>query len=142
MNAKVADVMVENVVVARPHDTVSHVRGLLERSHIHAVPVVGPQGEPVGVVSSADLARELKAATPVSRIMSEPVYTVAQYDGVHVAARVMRNHRIHHLVVTHEQTLVGIVSSLDLLRLVEDHRFVAKAPPTPKGAAGKQAGKQ
>lgn len=132
MNAKVAEVMVENVVVARPHDTVSHVRGLLERNHIHAVPVVGPEGEALGIVSSADLAQELKAATPVSRIMSERVYMVAQYDGVHVAARVMRNHRIHHLVVTHEQKVVGIVSSFDLLRLVEDHRFVAKAAPTPR----------
>jgi len=133
VNAKVVDVMVENVVVARPHDTVSHVRGMLDRSHIHAVPVVGPEGEALGVVSSADLAQDLKAATPVSRIMSEKVYTVAQYDGVHVAARVMRNHRIHHLVVTHEQKVVGILSSFDLLRLVEDHRFVAKAAPTPKG---------
>ena len=34
------------------------------------------------------------------------------------------------LVVTHEQKVVGILSSFDLLKLVEGHRFVAKAGPT------------
>ena len=40
--------------------------------------IVGAGGEPLGIVSSADLARELKPATPVSRIMSETVHTVAR----------------------------------------------------------------
>ena len=42
----------------------------------------------------------------------------------------MRNHHIHHLVVTHEQKVVGMISAFDLLKLVESHRFVAKNPPT------------
>ena len=43
----------------------------------------------------------------------------------------MRNHQIHHLVVTHEQKIVGVLSAFDLLKLVEDHRFVMKNPSTP-----------
>ena len=39
--------------------------------------------------------------------------------------------RDYHLVVTHEKEVVGIISSFDLLKLVEDKRFVAKAGPTP-----------
>jgi signal-transduction protein with cAMP-binding, CBS, and nucleotidyltransferase domain len=42
----------------------------------------------------------------------------------------MRNHRIHRVVVTHEQKVVGIISAFDLLALVEDHRWVAKNPPS------------
>jgi CBS domain-containing protein len=136
VNVKVADVMAKRVVVARPHDSVDHVRGMLERSRIHAVPIVGPEGELLGVVSSADLARQLKPATPVKQLMSEKVYTVPKYDGVHVAARVMRNRKIHHLVVTHEQKVVGMLSSFDLLKLVEGHRFVAKRAPTPPRNSG------
>jgi signal-transduction protein with cAMP-binding, CBS, and nucleotidyltransferase domain len=42
----------------------------------------------------------------------------------------MRNHKIHHVIVTHEHHVVGVISAFDLLKLVEDHRFVAKNPPT------------
>ena len=63
--------------------------------------------------------------------MSKKVFTVPEYEDASVAARVMRNHHIHHLVVTHEQKVVGILSTFDLLQLVEDHRFVMKNAPTP-----------
>ena len=63
--------------------------------------------------------------------MTRKVYTVPAYEDVHVAARIMRNHRIHHLVVTHEGGVVGMLSAYDLLSLVEEHRYVAKNAPTP-----------
>jgi CBS domain-containing protein len=63
-------------------------------------------------------------------VMTEGVYTVPKYDDVSIAARVMRNHKIHRVVVTHEKKVVGVLSSFDLLKLVEGHRFVAKNPPT------------
>ena len=130
MSVKVSELMSERVVTAEPHHTVDHVRGLLERSRVSAVPVVDPEGRPVGIVSAADLRRDVKAGSPVKTIMTEKVYTVPRYDDVHVAARVMRNHRIHRVVVTDEQKVVGILSAFDLLKLVEDHRFVMKNPPT------------
>ena len=52
----------------------------------------------------------------------------------------MRNHKIHHLMVTSEQKIVGVISSFDLLKLVEGHRFVMKNPPTQKSRGrGKRA---
>ena len=42
----------------------------------------------------------------------------------------MRNHNIHRVVVTHEKQVVGMLSAFDLLKLVEDHRYVAKNAPT------------
>ena len=112
------------------HATVEHVRGLLERNRIGAIPVVDSEGEAVGIVSATDLAADLKPASPISQIMTEKVYTVTQYDDVSIAARVMRNHKIHRVVVTHEKKVVGVLSSFDLLKLVEGHRFVLKNPPT------------
>ena len=58
------------------------------------------------------------------------VYTVPKYDDVSVAARVMRNHKIHRVIVTHEQEVVGVLSAFDLLELVEGHRWIAKNPPS------------
>lgn len=132
MNIKIADLMAKRVISAQPHHSVDHVRGIFERNRIHAVPILGPQGEAAGIVTTADVARKLKGATPVSRIMTRQVYAVPAYNDVSAAARVMRKHRIHHVVVTHEKRVVGIISSLDLLKLVEGHRFVAKNAPAPR----------
>ncbi len=130
MNVCIQDLMAKRVLVARPHHTVDHVRGLMERNRVHAIPVVDDGGHPVGIVTSSDLVAERKGGTPVSRVMSEDVRTLPAYNDVHVAARVMRRHKIHHVVVTHEKEVVGIVSSFDLLKLVENHRYVAKDGPT------------
>lgn len=130
MNTKIHELMVANVITVEPHHTVDRLCCLIGTNHIHAIPVVDSEGAAVGIVSSTDLIPDLKGGTPVGQLMTRKVYTVPQYDDVHIAARIMRNHHIHHVVVTHEQKVVGMLSSFDLLKLVEDHRFVMKNPPT------------
>ena len=130
MNVKVHEVMTASVVTTQPHASIGHIRGLMKRHKIGSIPVVDSDGHPVGIVSSMDLVRDLKPGAPVSTVMTEKVLTVPKYDEVSTAARVMRNHKIHHVVVTHEKQVVGVLSSFDLLRLVENHRFIAKPPPT------------
>lgn len=136
MNIKVDELMTASVITAQPHQSVDHVRRILENNSISAVPVVDADGHPVGIVSNTDLAHDLKPGLPISQIMSENVLTVPQYDDASVAARVMRNHKIHRVVVTHERKIVGVVSAFDLLKLVEGHRFVAKNAPTPSKRRG------
>lgn len=139
MNVKIKDLMVERVITARPHHSVEHLRGLMENNGLHAVPILGPEGEAVGIVTSSDLIGSLKAGTPASRIMSRRVFCAPAYNDIHVAARVMRKHGIHHVVVTHEKQVVGIISSFDLLKLVEDKRFTAKpAPRAEKRKSGRR----
>ena len=130
MNIKVIELMTETVVTAEPHQSIEHVRNILDKNAITALPVVDSEKHPVGIVSSKDLAHDLKPGAPISSIMTKKVYTVPQYDDVRIAARVMRNHKIHRVVVTHEKRVVGMLSAFDLLKLVEAHRFVAKGAPT------------
>jgi CBS domain-containing protein len=99
---------------------------MMERNRIHAVPVVGVNKEALGIVTTADLTRRVNDGSPVSRIMSANVTVVPAYNDASVAARIMRKRRIHHVVVTHEKAVVGIISSFDLLKLVEGHRYVDK----------------
>ena len=131
MNVKLEELMSKNVVTTQPHVTVEHVQKMMRNNKVGAIPVVNAENEPIGIVSSTDLTPDLNPASPISSIMTNKVYTVPQYDDVSVAARVMRNHKIHRVVVTHEKKVVGILSSFDLLQLVEDHRFVPKNAPTP-----------
>lgn len=130
MNAKVDDLMTKSVITIEPHTTIDRVRRILQRNKVGAIPVVDPDGQPVGIVSATDLVPSLKNESHASAIMTKKVYTVPKYDDVSVAARIMRNHKIHRLVVTHEQKVVGMITTFDLLELVQDHRWVPKNPPT------------
>ena len=130
MNVKVHELMTESVVTIGRNASIHEARQLLEEHGIGAVPIVDALGRPIGVVSSTDLLHDLDTGSPVESIMTDGVYTVPKYDDVSIAARVMRNHRIHRVVVTHEQKVVGVLTTFDLLKLVEGHRFVAKNPPT------------
>ena len=138
--ADVGDLMTSSVITVTRHQTIEHARDLMARHGIHAVPVVSDEQEAVGVVTSTDLIDRPSGETLIGQVMTRDVYTVPQYSGVHIAARMMRNHRIHHLIVTHEKKVVGIVSSFDLLRLVEDRRFVMKSQPSRprKGGGGRR----
>ena len=53
MTIKIAELMAKRVVTATPHQSVSHVRELMARRHIHAIPIVGPELELLGIVSGA-----------------------------------------------------------------------------------------
>lgn len=129
MNIKVDELMTESVVTAQPHQSIEHVRKVVNNNRISSIPVVDSDDHPVGIVSLTDLARDLKPGSPVSSIMTERVYTIPQYNDASAAARLMRNQHIHHIVVTHEKKIVGMLSAFDLLKLVEEHRYVAKNAP-------------
>jgi CBS domain-containing protein len=131
MNVKIADLMAKNVVTVGPHDAIVKVRDTMQKKRIGAIPVIGKAGEALGIITTTDLIKETRAER-VESVMTEGVRQVSAYDDVSAAARVMRKHKIHHVVVTHEKKVVGILSSFDLLSLVEDKRFTMKNPPTPK----------
>ena len=52
MNVKVDDLMIRTVMTTTAHQTCGHVKKLLSEHRGNCVPVVDPDGEPVGVVSS------------------------------------------------------------------------------------------
>ncbi len=135
---KVQDLMTSNVITAKRHHTVAQVKASLRKRKIGSLPVVDDDDRPVGIVSSLDLLEEVSKDAPVSKVMTKTVYTIPQYSDIHIAARMMRNHKVHHLIVTHEKEVVGLISSFDLLKLVENHRFVEKNPSTPRKAVGKR----
>ncbi|HRW37528.1 MAG: CBS domain-containing protein [Acidimicrobiales bacterium] len=138
MNVTVDELMQAPVMTITKHETVGHARTLMADHHVSALPVVGPDGAPLGIVTATDLldGHGHPDGAPVSQVMSTSTYTVPRREGPHVAARIMRNHHLHHVVVVDDHRVVGMVSSFDLLKLVEDHRYVAKGAPTPARQAG------
>lgn len=60
---KAADVMVSNVISVGSQASVQEVADVLLRNGISGVPVIGPRGELVGIVSEGDLMRRPEAGT-------------------------------------------------------------------------------
>ena len=119
MTIAVAHIMSSKVVYAAMDHSVDHVRELMAAKKIHALPVVGKNKKIMGIVTTADVARHFADGTPVQHVMSETVIRLAATESASKAARLMRKHRIHHLVVIDGDKVVGMLSSYDLLKLVE-----------------------
>jgi CBS domain-containing protein len=137
------DLMTPDVVSVPPETPVLAVARLLSERGISAVPVLGPAGEVLGVVTEADLIRRLAGeedakpgwfaslfvdpATEAERyakthgvrakdIMSEMVLTVGENDTAAHIALLMEDRNISRDFVVTEGRLRGIVSRADLLR--------------------------
>ena len=130
MTVKVSELMTVGIITSSSRQTVGHAKKKMKRRKISFMPVVDPKGVPKGVISMRDLVAHEKNATPVSNLMTKRVYTIPSYENVEVAARMMRNHKIHHLIITHEKKAVGVLSSFDLLELIVGKRFGVKKSGT------------
>jgi CBS domain-containing protein len=145
---RISDLMNSDVVCARPGMTVAEVRDLLATRGIGGAPVVDDSGKILGVVSQSDLVRQTSQRTtvgesghfftnvseyrelanlprdlsdaPVETVMSKEAYTVPQDSSAAAGAKMMRERKIHRLLVTDGGLLVGVVTALDLLRAVEE----------------------
>jgi CBS domain-containing protein len=136
---RVADIMASPVHTVAPDQTLAHLRRFLADKAVHAAPVLDEEENLVGIVTSSDLLGDVSEDARIGDVMTEDVHTIPEYSPIHQVARMMRNHHIHHVLVTHEKRVVGIVSSFDILRLVEDKQFVPKNPSKPSGSTSKRA---
>jgi CBS domain-containing protein len=110
-----------------PDDKVAYVREVMMGKKIHAVPVFDDEDRPLGIVTATDLIDAPHGEMEVADIMSREVVTVPQESAVSEAARIMRSKRVHHLLVTADEEVVGILSSFDLLKVVENNGFRARS---------------
>ena len=119
MSRTVGDLMVKSVVELTDSENVGAARERMDELHISAVPVVNSDGALVGILTATDLVTDYDDVLPVARIMTSPVHTIRPGAKAAEAAHLMRKHGHHHLVVVEGDRVVGILSSLDLLRVID-----------------------
>lgn len=107
----VGDLMTCPVTAAAPGDVLERVADLLVDGHSGAVPVAGPDGLLLGVITEGDLLREAGPREPVAAaVMSAPVVVVGVDQTPNEARALMIRHRIHHLpVVDGAGRLTGMI---------------------------------
>jgi CBS domain-containing protein len=120
MAIKVEDLMAPGVLAVNRDATVAEVRSLMKAHDVHALPVVDENGHPEGIVTASDLLGDTVPGMAVSRIMTGRLHIVRRGTDVREAARIMREHEIHQVIVVEDDQLVGMLTSFDLLQLVEE----------------------
>jgi CBS domain-containing protein len=111
-----------------PDDPVLDAIKMMAERHVGALLVMNGS-ELVGIVSERDYARKVillgraSGDTPVSQIMSTPVYTVNSKRTVSDCMRLMTQYRVRHLPVVEGGRVMGVISIGDLVKaVIEDQR--------------------
>jgi acetoin utilization protein AcuB len=125
---RVAERMTRTVVTVRRDATATTAWALMKVRRFRHLPVVDDRGRLVGIVSDRDLTQVPSTQTPagqgvptdmpVERIMTAVIVSVRPDDDVAEAARLMWEHKIGALPVVENGRLVGIVTEIDLLRML------------------------
>ena len=139
LHYKVSDLMQASVMSTTRSQSIEHARKVMHERHVNCLPVAGPDNEPVGILTTSDLMDGKSETRHVSDVMSKAVYTVPLYADASIAAKMMRKHHVHHLVVVDEKRIAGILSSFDLLLVLEDKRATKKhdrKPVRPRRLSG------
>jgi CBS domain-containing protein len=106
------------LVTVEPGATVGQAARAMRKVHDDVVLV---QDDPPGIITDHDfqvkvLAEDLGPETPVRQVMTQPLKTLPDDTPVHTALLFMLEEKIHHLPVTEEGRIKGIISATDLLR--------------------------
>jgi CBS domain-containing protein len=117
--ATVADIMTKELVILDSRTSLDVAARILSERRIGGAPIVSPEGEPLGMVTRADLLDPRHASTDASveSAMTRLLYAVRPTDPALAAIRLMAAENIHRVVVVDPQgKLVGIVTSMDVVR--------------------------
>jgi CBS-domain-containing membrane protein len=140
---KASDVMVSNVITVGPDARVPEVAELLLRNRISAVPVVGADGEMLGIVSEGDLLNRPESETAhrkswwlealtsnetlaanyvkshsqkVTDVMTRDMLTASPETTVAEVAALLEKYCIKRVPIEKDGKIVGIVSRANLLQ--------------------------
>ncbi len=125
MHMKVFDLMMREVVVAKPNQNVAYIKKLMLRHDIRRVVIVDDQKRAIGMVTLKDLISQSYKApwrrrsierVNVGRIMSTNLFTSKPAGNVTSIAKCMFENNISGIPVIDDEKVVGIVTKFDLIR--------------------------
>lgn len=140
MNTIVADHMAANPILIRADASLTEAAELMDRQHVHGLPVVDASGALIGVLSQTDLNRARSTeylwvnwpGLSVRHLMTSPAITIHKSTPLIVAARKMEQHQIHRLVVVEdgdETSPIGVLSMTDLIHVLASETSQRAAAP-------------
>lgn len=110
-------IMTKHPETIHPDDTLAKAKEMMEVAGFRRLPVVKGD-EVVGMLTERDLRSHAGYldSTKVNAAMSAPVISVGPNSTVQAAARLMLRHKIGGLPVLDSGKLVGMVTTIDMLK--------------------------
>ncbi len=144
---KAKDLMKKNVVTVAPRIHLKELAQIFDERGISGAPVVGANGVLLGVVSKSDLVRyqhaeefvpddnafytdgssdpfprgfhvQVPDRTRVEEIMTPTIIRADEEAPAAALAKMMRRRKIHRIFITKEERLCGVVTTMDLLKVI------------------------
>ncbi len=120
---RVGDVMVRNIPIADPDQSVHEAAKIMKQEKVSALIVVSENDNPMGIITERDFVHKIVAEnkdilkTKVRDIMSTPLVSVTPETTLEEASVILKTHRIKRLPVINKKTkrLVGILSVTTLI---------------------------
>ena len=118
----VKDIMTKALISVNLTTTVVQIAKMMEQGGIGAV-LVKENDNLVGIITDRDFATKIAANnlpfdTPVEKIMSSPLITINHDEHISAAAQMMYSKKIRKLAVSENGTIVGLVTSTDLVNQI------------------------
>ncbi len=121
MSNSISKIMQKNVVVANVDDSISEVEAFITEHKLSFLPVVDSTNKCFGVICDYDILKfhNEKGNSKLEHaweICSHSVINVSDDISIKDAAELLIEKRVHHLVISNNDKIIGVVSSIDLLR--------------------------
>lgn len=143
LNLKAKDIMSTTIRKARPDWFINQLAKLFAENSISGAPVEDEDGNVLGVVSATDIVRYSRGGdrdekkgysdkdlqimafgsrihVKVHEIMSSSVIEVVEETAVQKVAATMIDQEVHRVFVTRDEKIVGVISTVDLLKVIKD----------------------
>lgn len=119
----VTQLMTADVLTVTPDTDLTDAADTMLRAGVSSLVVVDDDSHPVGMLTSTDLAKivsegESAADATVEQYMTNELVTIDALSSAREASAKMLIHRVHHLPVTDDGTLVGMLSTMDLTAFI------------------------
>ena len=130
MTMSVADIMKKKLEIIEEVASIQQTAKKMKEKNISSLVVVDANGIPQGLVTERDLARKVcinnvpANAVTNKEIMSSPLITISADSTPSVAADMMLQHNVRHLLVVDKNNVtntrpIGMVTPLDFTRYQE-----------------------
>ena len=121
LKSAIKDIMVTSLIAVDMQDSMHKVASTLHEHHLSSVPVVDSERqECFGIISLKDItqlnARKINLqAIRAWEACSYKPKSVTPDVSIEDVARLMLEHRIHHVIIVENSKLKGFVSTLDII---------------------------
>jgi signal-transduction protein with cAMP-binding, CBS, and nucleotidyltransferase domain len=130
---KVRDFMTKEVLQVAPSETVRKVAELMAKDHISSA-LVCENKKLLGIITEKDLARKIVAKgldpekVPAKDIMAVGLLTIEPEKSLYDAMLELNKKKITHLPVVSKGIVVGIITSMDILRVQPSYIDILSGP--------------